>query len=68
MLVVFVSYHIMFSTSDRWGQMRASETNMGQASFNEYFDCSTEDSSGPFPLADRYHPFVRQLYGLVEDL
>ncbi|KAF8480135.1 hypothetical protein DFH94DRAFT_692479 [Russula ochroleuca] len=39
--------------------MRASETNMGQASFNEYFDCSTEDSSGPFPLADRYHPFIR---------
>lgn len=47
------SYLIMFSTSDRWGQMRASETNMGQASFNEYFDCSTEDSSRSFPIVDR---------------
>lgn len=33
--------------------MRASETNMGQASFQEYFDCSMDDSSRSFPIADR---------------
>ena len=40
------------SASDRC-QMRSAETLMGQAFFKEYFDCSTEDPSGPSPIADR---------------